>query len=420
MTAKTQRWLAPGALILGLALAACGPAGPSSQPPAASATAAPAATTPPTAQPTVAPTIVPTAQPTIAPAAPTAPVATNTPTTPVGAVFIPTDMPWVRSGGTILGDDEQFDFREHGLPAPAYQFQTARGGAYVAYISQEGKLAVIETRTGRNLIRDEDSIVQPAGLAFSPDGRSLALTSIGQDRWSLLVRDLQSGTMRTVLEGPTVATSNDALPLVASPVEWVAAGLIVENFLWGTDAPPQNVALVNIADGSTRSLRKGQHIAVYPSPDGSRVAVVSGTLRIGEPPTAEIAILDVAAGRQTAIVPSRQALVKALRWSPNGTKLLYVVSNDHQAPATTIHALDVDGSNDQVIEVGVPGVRAAYSDIAWRDDTTALLLSAEFDDYLHLYALPLSSFDVAGLQPLAAFDRRSAGQAPAEIVYVPR
>ncbi len=59
MTAKTQRWLAPGALILGLALAACGPAGPSSQPPAASATAAPAATTPPTAQPTIAPAAPP-------------------------------------------------------------------------------------------------------------------------------------------------------------------------------------------------------------------------------------------------------------------------------------------------------------------------------------------------------------------------
>lgn len=416
MSSKSQPWRAWLALCFALALGACGPQAPTSAATSIPAPTAVAATTAPA--PTTAPTVEPTIEPTTAP-----PAAEPTTDPAISDTLPPADALWVHSGGMLYGDDESIDFQQRGLPAPAYQMRVAPDGSYLAYISQANRLAVIDMRRGSNIIRDDEplaAIIAFAGIAFSPDSRSLALTAIEGDSWRLQVRDLQGGATRTILEGSTIATAGDTLPLLPGLAAWAPSGLVVQRLLWASDAPPRDVELVSPADGTVRSLRKGEHISVYPSVDGSRLAVVSGRLPIGDLPTAAITVLDTASGQQTEIAPSQQMLVRAVRWSPDGSRLLYAVAKEYQSPATSIHALSADGSNEQVVEVGAPGVKATYSDIAWQDDATALLLSAQSDGYVHLYALPLSSFDITGLSPLAAFERRATQGQADEIVYVPR
>ncbi|HEU5101121.1 MAG TPA: hypothetical protein VFU22_18985, partial [Roseiflexaceae bacterium] len=226
--------------------------------------------------------------------------------------------------------------------------------------------------------------------------------------------------MRTLIEGPIHAsTPSDALPLMPRPIAWTPDGLVVEEILWATDAPPRNIGLVNSADGSKRTLREADHVSVYPSHDGAKIAVVTGALLLGEPPKTGIEILDVASGQAHEIVPVQQGLVRTIGWSPDDQKLLYALSTDYQAPATSIHARNPDGSGEQQFEVGGPGSKTSYADIAWQNNQAALLLAPEADGYVHLYALPLDAFDISGLQPIAAFEYDRASQAAIEIIYTP-
>jgi hypothetical protein len=417
MKEKRNYLLIGGSLLLALA-AGCGLSAPTGQAPTSGPTTAPAtavSTTAPTMPPATA---VPTSAPTVLPAT-AAPTPTTAPDRP--AKILPLDSVWVRTGAVVLADSAPpLDFIQQGHPRPAYMAQAAPDGSYMAYVGEDGKLVVIDMSSGDNVLRPDERFEELAGFSFSPDGQSLAMTLIDGDRWRLVVRDLPDGALRVLKEGVTLGQQGGELPLLPSPVGWTSAGLVVQHLLWASDAPPQNLALIDPTDGSTQTLRKEQHIAAYPAPNGQQIAIVTGLLRIGEPPTSGIAILEAGSGNMTEILPDQQGLTRAIRWSPDGTKLLFARSNDYEAPITSIHALNADGTNEQVVEVGAPGVVATYSDIAWRDDTTPLLLSAEAGQRLQLYALPLNSFDITGLRPLGTFDRRSADRAPDQIVYVPR
>jgi hypothetical protein len=80
--------------------------------------------------------------------------------------------------------------------------------------------------------------------------------------------------------------------------------------------------------------------------------------------------------------------------------------------------LNADGSNEQVLHVGGQGTQAAYADIAWLDNQTALLLSPEGDQF-SLYRLPLDSFDTAGLLAIASGPHGGVAPAEMEIIYAP-
>ncbi len=69
------------------------------------------------------------------------------------------------------------------------------------------------------------------------------------------------------------------------PIAWTASGLLADRILWASDAPPHELVLLNPADGSIAPLRAGTHTQVAASPDGARIAMVSGNMAIGVPPT---------------------------------------------------------------------------------------------------------------------------------------
>jgi dipeptidyl aminopeptidase/acylaminoacyl peptidase len=428
---QKRHYLSAGVLVMALALAACGATGPTSEAPTTAATAeAPttaatvsqptqAATATPTAVAAAEPTTEPTVEPTAMPQPTAAPDPATTPTRAPSANQLPNDVPWYRIGKQISGDDESIDFEKYRLPIVEYRVQVSPDGAYIAYVSQDGMLAIVDTRNYDNHIRADEAIGQPVGMAFSPDSRSLAMLQIDQqNNFKLLVRDIASGDTRTIAEGNTFPREGGELVLVPAPIGWRANGLFVQNLLWASDAPPHGVTLIDPASGARQVITEDNHLGAYPSPDGSKVALVTGVLRIGEPPAAGISVLDITSGQTQIVIPEDQRVVRRLRWSPDGTKLLYADAGDYQSSTVWVRAINADGSNEQAIAVGSQAVQFTYADAAWLDNDTVLMLSADLDDF-RLDRLPLQGFEPSNIQTIARGPRGSADPMTMEIIYTP-
>jgi hypothetical protein len=398
-------------LLIALALAGCDAAGPASSQatlvpaaPTQLSTNQPPATTLP--EPTTAPSATAAPAPTAMPAPTTLPTVQPSPS-PVVEVLMPNDVPWVFRAGILYGDDEALDFKQLGYPAPGWSLRAAPNGDYIAYISQEDQLVVIDMRSHKQ-INPEQRDVHVAGFAFSPDSRALAYRVVDGP---LQILDLPSEQKRTIQEPPTDQ------PLMLSPVAWSPTGLLIERLLWGSDALPQGLALIEPASGTISSIREREHLRAVVSPDGRRIALVTGSVPIGGAPSAAIVLLDIASGTETTVVPERQQLIKALRWSPDGSRLLYAESAEYQSTNTTLHVL-ADATPEQALELGQKG-GPSFTDIGWRDDGTALLLSAEGGPRLQLYTLPLDTFDISALQPILGI-RINPDERSDQLVYTPQ
>lgn len=405
----------PFAVLITVALlAACGPASQPAQPTSPPATGAPAATAmaEPTAAPTATPaTAAPTAEPSATPAPPTA--------APVNALLA-TDMPWVYYAGTIYGDDESFELQAYGHPEPAYGMRASPNGAYVAYVAQGGRLALIDMRTGASALAGEVLTGDVAGFVFAPDSSALAATTIDASAWRLSVLDLASGKVRALLEG-ALGEQSGGPALVASPAGWTTDGLFAEQLMWGSDAPPQDVLLIDPANANTRTLHKGAHLAIYPAPSGGRVALVTGTRPIGDQPTTGVSLLSAAGGPAQQLAPEAPATLRGLHWSPDSSRLLVATTASYDAPATTLRLLPAAGGPDFELTLGGPDVRAVYTDLGWRDSARLLLLSAEAGRYVKLYSLPADQLgDAAALSPIMGIEKRGDERATGQLVFLPR
>ncbi len=396
---------------IALLLAACGPASQASAPTDPPPTAAPPATALPPAT-AVPPTAAP--EPTAEPRATAAP-----PTVAPANALLATDMPWVYHAGTIYGDDETFELAARSLPEPAYGMRASPNGAFVAYIAIGGGLALVDMRSGASALGGDQLAGEVAGFAFAPDSSALAATTIGASAWRLSVLDLASGKLRVLLEGELGGQNGPAL--VASPASWTADGLFAQLLLWGTDAPPQDVLLIDPANTNARTLRKGPHLGIYPAPSGGRVAVVTGTRPIGGQPTSGISILSAAGGPAQELVPEAPAAVLGLHWSPDSSRLLLATAASYDAPATTLRLLPIAGGAVREQTLGEAGGGAVYTDLGWRDNATLLLLSTEAGRYLKLYSLPADQLgDAAALSPIMGIEKHGGEQAMSQIVFLPR
>jgi len=305
------------------------------------------------------------------------------------------DYPWIRSNALAAPD-----------------------GTSIAYVSQEDRLVIVDM-SGSVWTLPEGREIQPVGFSYSPDGRALAFTSTDGQRWRLQVLDIPSGGVRTLQEGLASSQPQGELATAPRPLAWSLATLIIDRVLWGSDATPLGIALIDTADGSMRTLSDKAHLQAIPAPDGTKIALVTGEVPIGGTPMAEIAILDIASGHETVIAPLKQGVVKALHWSPDGTMLLYAASEAYESAVTSVSVLNADGTNEQRVDFGVKGLELKVHDLTWQDSKTPLLLIADQNGKIELNALPISSFDPTGLRPLAAFGKQAAGQV-SQILYVPR
>jgi hypothetical protein len=400
------------ALVGALALAACGPAA-TAQPtqPAATAqpapTSAPAATSaPPTAAPTSAPAATAMPQPTPEPTASAAPSATPAPTS-----LLPHDVPWVQSAGTIFADDESFEFAKHGLPAPAYNFVTAPGGTLVAYISQQGHMIVADVRTGQAIVDDSQAIM-PTTFVFSPDSGALVY---GTGEGELNLIELPSGTRHPIaLEQEPAPEDRPTTTLM--PIAWTNDGLYTQQVIWGSDAPPQGIVRVELSSGATTEITAKQHYGAAIAPDGKSIALITGSMPLGDQPTTGITLLNLASGQTTQLVAEQPQIIRGLRWSPDGARLLYAVGSSYEASDTRLHVLALGGP------AGTPGdglIIQSYRDIGWSDTMTPIVLTLK-ENGLWLYRMELGEGGPNNLALLLGIPAQPGTQFDGQIIYTPR
>jgi dipeptidyl aminopeptidase/acylaminoacyl peptidase len=356
-------WLAAGALILALTAAGCGPADslvptpaaeivPSAQPTTlASPTVAPSATAIPAASATVpAPTATP-ASPTAAPASPT----TSAPATAEPAALLPADTIWIRSGAMVMAQgegDHSISLGENAFPPFGSGALPAPDGSRLAYISREGHLVVVDLRSGATATLG--GALEPMSFRFSPDSRELAAAFSDSQRWQLQVIELGTGAARTLQEGPLLSQNSGDRSLVLMPLAWTPGGIMVEQIMWATDAPPQGLALVDPADGTTHPVREEQHLIAAVNPDGTQVALVTGILPLGgEQPTMELRMLDVASRQDANLLRPQAGFVRQIRWSPDGTMLLFSMSENYGATTAAVVAIPREGTGTQRVDFEV-------------------------------------------------------------------
>ncbi|HWQ16073.1 MAG TPA: hypothetical protein VNL77_24950, partial [Roseiflexaceae bacterium] len=256
---------------------------------------------------------------------------------------------------------------------------------------------------------------------FSPDGRQLAFTVIGEGYWQLRMASLDVGGERVLQEGTTTWQEGADPPFLPLPLAWTPAGVLVQEVLWGTDAPPRGVALVAPADGAVTARVAVEHLAAYPSPDGARVALVTGIAPIADQPRQGVVVAELPSGRLHDLAAEAPQLVKALHFSPDERRVLYSLSARYDSPVTTLRTMRLEGAGAQAVDFGVSGFRLALRDIAWADDGTPLVLVSNLEaGRVELHALPLDSFDATGLRPLGEFPRPTDEHADVRILYVPR
>ena len=432
MSIQLSRGLFTGLLAVALLAAGCAAIGSDAGAPAATAvpvptqlapSAAPAATQPPAPTATSAPTAtaIPAATATSAPVT-AEPAPTQVPAQPTvePIALLPASKIWVQTTNAIIVTEDngrKLDLESLGFPPIMGRAVSAPDGSYMAYVDLQDRLTLLDlSGSARRIPEDRD--IHPVGYSFAPDSRSLAFTLTDGQSWQLQVLDLATNDVRTLREGSSFPTG-DGPSLTPRPLAWTADGLIVDQIVWASDAPPSDLTLIDVAGGGERVLHQGPHIQAIPTADGAKIALVTGELRIGEPPTVAIKVLDLASGGETEIAPTQQGLVRALRWSPDGALLLYALSADYSSLVRSVAAVNADGSNAQQVDFGAQGFELNVHDVAWRDAATALVLATNQMGQVELSQLPLDSFDVTGLRPLGDFGRPAEGQIP-QILYVPR
>jgi dipeptidyl aminopeptidase/acylaminoacyl peptidase len=344
---------------------------------------------------------------------------TSAPATAEPAALLPADAIWIRSGVMVMAQGEgghSISLGENAFPPFGSSALPAPDGSRLAYISREGQLIVVDLRSGATATLG--GALEPMSFRFSPDSRELAAAFSDSQRWQLQVIELDTGAARTLQEGPLLSQNSGDRSLVLMPLAWTPGGLMVEQIMWATDAPPQGLALVDPADGTTHPVREEQHLIAAVNPDGTQVALVTGVLPLGgDQPIMELRMLDVASRQDGNLLRPQAGFVRQIRWSPDGTMLLFSMSENYGATTAAVVAMPREGTGTQRVDFEVQGFEMNLADIGWRDNQTALVLLGDPGAQLQLHALPLDAFSDDGKQLLATF----AGQIDFDhvILYVP-
>jgi Tol biopolymer transport system component len=168
-------------------------------------------------------------------------------------------------------------------------------------------------------------------VAWSPDGRSIAITECVDCPTTarLLLVDVANGNSRVI----TTGEGFDHNPVWSHNGDlWFARGDDIWRLAMGQSTPAFGVAF------GSRVLQ------IRPSPDGSRIAVLSGD-------QTTVAIIDVAAGQLE--IRTDYSDVGDVRWTPDGQGLLLTPVRDTQTGRRDLVELDLATGVSRVIAMDV-------------------------------------------------------------------
>ncbi len=371
------------------------------------ATAAPAATNPPVQNPTV---LAPTPEPT-------------------SSAVLPRNAVWLLNDNAIVAANAQTQhviLTDNPETLNPIAMQVAPDGARFAYMlfDQTGRVRffVTDAETGAQQTLAEGRNTGIVGARFSPDGKQIAYTVIDQSnpaqgKWELRVHDFETQASR-VLEQFQQTSPNDSLkPLGA--FAWTNAGLFVEQYLWNSDAPPQGIMRMDPQSGQMHSVTSESHLRAEISPNAQHIARVTGITPLGPDAILQtsLSILNVNDGGMKMVAQNAPNWISIVRWSPDGTRLLFSKQSNLTDSPTELVIARADGTIEQTLPI--PKARGTLKDAAWRDDGTLLLLFVPDTKELHLYQAATDHWNADAWNRLAVLEGSSRPFANTRIVYVP-
>jgi Tol biopolymer transport system component len=338
--------------------------------------------------------------------------------------LLPADAIWVFAGGRVVAlapGSPSINLKEKGSdfignPGDVQVAPDASMLAYTGLVQSPGmqQVILVDLRSGKRQALHPG--MTSLGAHFSPDGRSLAYTltestSKGH-RWQLLVRDLVSGATRTLQKGESQE------PEMLVPNRWTTNGLFAQESFEAT----RKLSRVDPTTGALQILYEPNFARAEITADGRKAALLLGPLPLDSDiePDATITVLDTSTRRETPLVRHAKFWASNLRWSPNGAKLLYTVQSKFDQPVTELHIRNADGSGEQKLVIGKGGVSGTFRDVAWKDDSSILLLMLDSKKVLHVYQAALNNLNPSALKELGTVQGSTAPNLFDEFVHVPR
>lgn len=305
------------------------------------------------------------------------------------------EAPWIRSGNqlmTMTSSLPTLGIAQIG-DSPMPSIRVAPNGRTIAFTKLVKtttplvyNLVIMDTRTGARSSYELDADTNYWSGVFSPDSQQFAFSLISNGyptNYQLRVLDLPSGTMNTRLTG-----SNEPVPV---PTVWNSAGLFATTIVYASDAPPLGVFQVDLTRGRLLTITDLPNFGLDVNAGGKAV-LVTGEQPLGGSPKMSLSVVDRASNQKT-IVPQGQYRIGNVHWSPDGSKIVHTRGVGYSEPISSVRVTNPDGSGEQVLRLEGGAFPGPLHDVAWRNNTTLLLLfSDDGNDQLVVYEVSLNNF----------------------------
>jgi WD40 repeat protein len=240
-----------------------------------------------------------------------------------------------------------------GNDAPVWSLAFARGAPRLAWATAAGEVWLQDVRTGRALLLERGSMWSAQSLAFSPDGRVLAVAGRGSavELWNTETSTVLPGLGDGAETGPCIAFSPAGKLLAVS--DWRDPHRRGAVTIWDWERRRRLITLYGRSGGIT--------VLAF-APDGTRLA--SGDS------AGIVKLWDVATGRERASLPACQlgtGGVTAMVFSPDGALLVTAGFVDR---SVRIWDATSGGPRDELLRTD-----SGVTDLAFSPDGTTLAMA---------------------------------------------